>query len=149
MRATLVGMARERIDLQRLESDLRAGRGGSCAESLETTLCEAGETQVLGAAGMTLGRGAPCALNVSDEHGRPVRLEIWMAKEGAMQRGRLDPPVKREAVHQLERWGAAHDARRRLRGASPARASIAAAACVAGATPAYSSPASRSRYAEA
>ena len=44
-----------------------AGRGWDYAERLEKTLCEAGEGRVLvlGAAGMTLGRGAPCALNVT------------------------------------------------------------------------------------
>ena len=37
------------------------------AERVEKTLCEVGETRVLvlGAAGMTLGRGAPCALDVA------------------------------------------------------------------------------------
>ena len=43
------------------------GRGWDYAERIEKTLCEAGETRalVLGAAGMTLGRGAPCALDVT------------------------------------------------------------------------------------
>ncbi len=43
-----------------------AGKGWDYAERIEMTLCEAGETRVLvlGAAGMTLGRGAPCALDV-------------------------------------------------------------------------------------
>ena len=43
------------------------GRGWDYAERIEQTLCEAGETHVLvlGAAGMTLGRGAPCALDVT------------------------------------------------------------------------------------
>ena len=43
------------------------GRGWDYAERLERTLCEAGETRalVLGAAGMTLGLGAPCALDVT------------------------------------------------------------------------------------
>ena len=39
-------------------------RGWAYAERVEQTLCESGETRVLGAAGMTLGRGAPCALDV-------------------------------------------------------------------------------------
>ncbi len=44
-----------------------AGRGWTYTERIETTLCEAGETRVLvlGAAGMTLGRGAPCPLEVT------------------------------------------------------------------------------------
>ena len=44
-----------------------AGKGWAYAERVEKTLCEAGETRVLvlGAAGMTLGRGAPCALDVA------------------------------------------------------------------------------------
>ena len=44
-----------------------AGRGWDYAERLEKTLCEAGETRVLvlGAAGMTLGRGALCELDVT------------------------------------------------------------------------------------
>ena len=43
------------------------GKGWDYAERLERTLCEAGETRalVLGAAGMTLGKGAPCALDVT------------------------------------------------------------------------------------
>ena len=43
------------------------GKGWAYAERVEKTLCEAGETRVLvlGAAGMTLGRGAPCALDVA------------------------------------------------------------------------------------
>ena len=42
-------------------------RGWDYAERIERTLCEAGETRVLvlGAAGMTLGKGAPCALDVT------------------------------------------------------------------------------------
>ncbi len=42
-------------------------RGWDYIERLEKTLCEASETRVLvfGAAGMTLGRGAPCALDVN------------------------------------------------------------------------------------
>ena len=42
-------------------------RGWEYAEVLETTLCEAGETRVLvlGAAGMTLGKGAPCELSLT------------------------------------------------------------------------------------
>ena len=44
-----------------------AGRGWDYAELLERTLCAAGETRVLvlGAAGMTIGRGAPCALEAA------------------------------------------------------------------------------------
>ena len=44
-----------------------AGLGWKYAERIEQTLCEAGETRVLvlGAAGMTLGRGAPCELDVA------------------------------------------------------------------------------------
>ncbi|MCY4594825.1 MAG: fused MFS/spermidine synthase [Bryobacterales bacterium] len=44
-----------------------AGLGWEYAERIEKTLCEAGETRVLvlGAAGMTLGRGAPCELDVA------------------------------------------------------------------------------------
>ncbi len=43
------------------------GRGWDYAERIEKTLCEAGETRVLvlGAAGMTMGRGAPCGLDVT------------------------------------------------------------------------------------
>ena len=43
------------------------GQGWAYSERVEKTLCEAGETRVLvlGAAGMTLGRGAPCALDVA------------------------------------------------------------------------------------
>ena len=43
------------------------GRGWEYAERIEKTLCEAGETRVLvlGAAGMTLGRGAPCEMDVA------------------------------------------------------------------------------------
>lgn len=42
-------------------------RGWDYAERVERTLCEAGERRVLvlGAAGMTLGRGAPCALDTT------------------------------------------------------------------------------------
>ena len=44
-----------------------AGRGWDYAERVEKTLCAAGETRalVLGAAGMTLGRSAPCALDIA------------------------------------------------------------------------------------
>ncbi len=44
-----------------------AGRGFEYAELLERTLCGAGETRVLvlGAAGMTIGRGAPCELDLT------------------------------------------------------------------------------------
>ena len=44
-----------------------AGLGWEYAERVEKALCEAGETRVLvlGAAGMTLGRGAPCELDVA------------------------------------------------------------------------------------
>ena len=44
-----------------------AGRGWDYAERIEKTLCAAGETRalVLGAAGMTLGRSAPCALDIA------------------------------------------------------------------------------------
>ncbi len=43
------------------------GRGWEYAEALERALCAAGERRalVLGAAGMTLGRGAPCALELT------------------------------------------------------------------------------------
>ena len=43
------------------------GKGWDYAVRLERILCEAGETRalVLGAAGMTLGKGAPCALDVT------------------------------------------------------------------------------------
>ena len=43
------------------------GKGWDYAERLEKTLCEAGENRVLvlGAAGMTLGKGAPCVLDVT------------------------------------------------------------------------------------
>ena len=43
------------------------GKGWDYAERLERTLCEAGENRVLvlGAAGMTLGKGAPCVLDVT------------------------------------------------------------------------------------
>ena len=43
------------------------GKGWDYAERIEETLCEAGESRVLvlGAAGMTLGRGAPCSLEVA------------------------------------------------------------------------------------
>lgn len=43
------------------------GRGWEYAELLERTLCGAGETRVLvlGAAGMTVGRGAPCDLDLT------------------------------------------------------------------------------------
>ena len=43
------------------------GRGWEYAELLERTLCGAGETRtlVLGAAGMTIGRGAPCELDLT------------------------------------------------------------------------------------
>ena len=43
------------------------GKGWDYAERIERTLCEAGETRVLvlGAAGMTLGRGAPCGLDAA------------------------------------------------------------------------------------
>ena len=44
-----------------------AGKGWDYAERIERTLCEAGETRVLvlGAAGMTLGKGAPCELDIA------------------------------------------------------------------------------------
>ena len=44
-----------------------AGRSWDYVERLEKTLCEAGQTRalVLGAAGMTLGRGAPCELELT------------------------------------------------------------------------------------
>ena len=44
-----------------------AGKGWEYAERIEKTLCAAGETHalVLGAAGMTLGRSAPCALDIA------------------------------------------------------------------------------------
>ena len=53
------GQAASRHDLD--------GRGWAYVERIERTLCEAGETRalVLGAAGMTLGRGAPCDLDVA------------------------------------------------------------------------------------
>ncbi len=48
-----------------------AGKGWPYVELLEATLCEAGETRVLvlGAGGMTIGQGAPCALE-------PVFLDL-------------------------------------------------------------------------
>ena len=44
-----------------------AGRSWDYVERIERTLCEAAETRVLalGAAGMTMGRGAPCSLDVA------------------------------------------------------------------------------------
>ena len=55
-----------------------AGRGWAYAERVEKTLCEAGETRVLvlGAAGMTLGRGAPCALDVAFVDIDPAQARI-------------------------------------------------------------------------
>ena len=55
-----------------------AGTGWAYAERVEKTLCEAGETRVLvlGAAGMTLGRGAPCALDVAFVDIDPAQARI-------------------------------------------------------------------------
>lgn len=55
-----------------------AGRGWDYAERLEKTLCEAFEREVLvlGAAGMTLGRGAPCELDVTFVDIDPAQREI-------------------------------------------------------------------------
>ena len=52
------------------------GAGWGYVELLEETLCEAGETRVLvlGAAGMTIGQGAPCPL-------RPVFVDVDPAQE--------------------------------------------------------------------
>lgn len=54
------------------------GRGWANAERVEKTLCEAGETRVLvlGAAGMTLGRGASCALDVAFVDIDPAQARI-------------------------------------------------------------------------
>ena len=54
------------------------GKGWAYAERVEKTLCEAGETRVLvlGAAGMTLGRGAPCALDVAFVDIDPAQARI-------------------------------------------------------------------------
>ena len=55
-----------------------AGRGWAYAERVEKTLCEADETRVLvlGAAGMTLGRGAPCVLDVAFVDIDPAQARI-------------------------------------------------------------------------
>ena len=52
---------------QAASRDDAEGIGWDYAERLEKTLCEAGERRglVLGAAGMSLGRGAPCALDLT------------------------------------------------------------------------------------
>ena len=54
------------------------GRGWDYAELLERTLCGAGETRtlVLGAAGMTIGRGAPCALDLTFVDVDPAQQSI-------------------------------------------------------------------------
>ncbi len=54
------------------------GRGWAYAELLEATLCDAGETRVLvlGAAGMTIGQGAPCALDPTFVDVDPAQAQI-------------------------------------------------------------------------
>ena len=54
------------------------GRGWDYAELLERTLCGAGETRtlVLGAAGMTIGRGAPCELDLTFVDVDPAQQSI-------------------------------------------------------------------------
>ena len=54
------------------------GRGWDYAELFERTLCEAGETRtlVLGAAGMTIGRGAPCELDLTFVDVDPAQQSI-------------------------------------------------------------------------
>ena len=54
------------------------GRGWEYAELLERTLCGAGETRalVLGAAGMTIGRGAPCKLDLTFVDVDPAQQSI-------------------------------------------------------------------------
>ena len=54
------------------------GRGWEYAELLERTLCGAGETRtlVLGAAGMTIGRGAPCDLDLTFVDVDPAQQSI-------------------------------------------------------------------------
>ena len=54
------------------------GRGWDYAELFERTLCEAGETRtlVLGAAGMTIGRGAPCDLDLTFVDVDPAQQSI-------------------------------------------------------------------------
>ena len=83
-----------------------AGRGWDYAERIERTLCEAGETRVLvlGAAGMTLGKGAPCALDVTF-------VDIDPAQERIAERF-LEMPA-----HEAGRFEAG-DARAWLRGAA-------------------------------
>ncbi len=55
------------VNGQRASRHDAEGRGWAYAELLEQTLCEAGETRVLvlGAAGMTIGQGAPCRLDLT------------------------------------------------------------------------------------
>ena len=54
------------------------GRGWDYAELFERTLCGAGETRtlVLGAAGMTIGRGAPCELDLTFVDVDPAQQSI-------------------------------------------------------------------------
>ena len=54
------------------------GQGWDYAELFERTLCEAGETRtlVLGAAGMTIGRGAPCELDLTFVDVDPAQQSI-------------------------------------------------------------------------
>ncbi len=64
------------VNNQRASGHDRHGTGWAYVELLETTLCEARETRVLvlGAAGMTLGQGAPCPI-------KPVFIDVDPAQQ--------------------------------------------------------------------
>ena len=84
-----------------------AGRGWDYAERIEKTLCGAGETRalVLAAAGMTLGRSAPCALDIVFVDIDPAQkriaalfLEGPAEASGAFDAGDVHIPMEREQL---------------------------------------------------
>ena len=92
------------------------GRGWDYVERIERTLCEAGETRVLvlGAAGMTLGKGASCALDITFVDIDPAQRRIAARFLGmpAEKAGRFVAADARVAARR--RRGVGGDRRRHL-----------------------------------
>lgn len=80
-----------RINRQRASRTDPAGKGWNYVERIERTLCEAGEKRVLvlGAAGMTLGRGTDCELEVTFVDIDPAQERIAATFLGTASPGRF------------------------------------------------------------
>ncbi len=79
------------VNRQRASRDDPAGTGWDYAERVERTLCEAEETRVLvlGAAGMTLGRGTECGLELTFVDIDPAQAGVAATFLGAPPGGRF------------------------------------------------------------